>query len=136
MIVWKTIKIADDIKRIMNKKVFPNYNEIKVVWEYFDTSNDSLTKIVRQKYSKIVCETVKDKRDFPYYDEIKSKQIPQQDAYVPLFAVEETYTAKLVVEPAEYTPSKIKKCNHYELLSDLNHTDEIIINSNVMNRKA
>ena len=109
MVVCKTNKIADDIKRIMDKKDFSYYNDIKIEWKY----SKAMFDLPAQYFSKVVCKTTKDKKGFLHYSEIKSKQIPQQEAYVPLFDVE-SFTSKLEVEPAEYTPSKIKKCNHYE----------------------
>ena len=53
---------------------------------------------------------LKGKKLFPYYNEIVSTQIPSQDPYVPLFDVQ-TLISKMVVEYAEYIPSKILRCS-------------------------
>ena len=125
MVVCKTNKIADDIKRIMDKKDFSYYNDIKIEWKY----SKAMFDLPAQYFSKVVCKTTKDKKGFLHYSEIKSKQIPQQEAYVPLFDVE-SFTAKLEVEPAEYTPSKIHKCTahwecQYSTLNGIAHNDHI-----------
>ena len=120
MILCKTVILADEIKNAMDKMNFSLYNEIKIEQH-----------VIISKWSEAVCKTVKlddgimSKGVFPRYKEIKSKLIPQQKAYVPLFDVEESFTSKLVVESAEYIPSKILKCDHcnYLCLADSNSKD-------------
>ena len=88
-------------------------------------------------YAFVVCKTIMfaekmkkmmGKKDFPYYQEIKTRQIPLQKAYVPLYDVKKTFTSKLVVEPAKYIPSRLRKCHwcNYRYLTDtgiMDHTD-------------
>ena len=65
---------------------------------------------------------LKGKKLFPYYNEIVSTQIPSQDPYVPLFDVQ-SLISKMVVEYAEYRPSKILRCSSLDCnYSSLNLT--------------
>ena len=115
MIVWKTIKLAEDINRKMSEEYFQYYTEIKTKKKKYD-SLAHLKEFQNITYTE--CKPVKfdgdfkSKKSFPYYNEIVSTQIPHQEPYVPLFDVEESFISKLVVESSEYIPSEILKCSY------------------------
>ena len=138
MIVWKTIKFAEDINRKMGKEYFLYYTEIKT------KKDDSLAHHREFKnFTYTECKPVKfdgdfkGKRSFPYYNEIVSTKIPHQEPYVPLFDVEESFTSKMVVESAEYIPSKILKCPlltcNYSCLDRTAYGDHISFNHSTNN---
>ena len=126
MIVWKTINFAEDINRKMGEKYFQYYTEIKTKksdlahLEEFKNSTHTEHKLVKFDGD------FEGKKSFPYYNEIVSTQIPHQEPYVPLFDVQ-SFISKLVMEPAEYIPSKIWKCSslkcNYSTLDWTAHSD-------------
>ena len=79
MIVWKTIKLAEDINRKMSEEYFQYYTEIKTKKKKYD-SLAHLKEFQNITYTE--CKPVKfdgdfkSKKSFPYYNEIVSTQIP------------------------------------------------------------
>ena len=109
LIVWKTIKFADEINKKMAEENFEYYIEIKTQKDdsgLKEFKNHTYTEMKPIKFDG----DLKGKKLFPYYNEIVSTQIPSQDPYVPLFDVQ-TLISKMVVEYAEYIPSKILRCS-------------------------
>ena len=109
MILCKTVILADEIKNMMDKTNFSSYNRIKIKNQ---TSKSHLLFIPSDYHIIKLDNDTMGRGVFPRYKEIKSKQIPEQKPYVPLFDVEESYTSKLKIEPAKYLPSKIYKCEY------------------------
>ena len=109
LIVWKTIKFADEINKKMAEENFEYYIEIKTQKDdsgLKEFKNHTYTEMKPIKFDG----DLKGKKSFPYYNEIVSTQIPSQDPYVPLFDVQ-SLISKMVVEYAEYRPSKILRCS-------------------------
>ena len=111
LIVWKTIKFAEEINKKMAEEYFEYYIEITTQKDdsglkLYLTETDTYTEMKTIKFDG----DLKGKKSFPYYNEIVSTQIPSQDPYVPLFDVQ-SLISKMVVEYAEYRPSKILRCS-------------------------
>ena len=109
LIVWKTIKFAEEINKKMAEEYFEYYIEITTQKDdsgLKEFKNHTYTEMKPIKFDG----DLKGKKLFPYYNEIVSTQIPSQDPYVPLFDVQ-TLISKMVVEYAEYIPSKILRCS-------------------------
>ena len=116
LIVWKTIKFAEEINKKMAEEYFEYYIEITTQKDdsglkFYDSGlkefkNHTYTEMKPIKFDG----DLKGKKSFPYYNEIVSTQIPSQDPYVPLFDVQ-SLISKMVVEYAEYRPSKILRCS-------------------------
>ena len=121
LIVWKTIKFADEINKKMAEENFEYYIEIKTQKDdsgLKEFKNHTYTEMKPIKFDG----DLKGKKSFPYYNEIVSTQIPSQDPYVPLFDVQ-SLISKMVVEYAEYRPSKILRCSSLNCnYSSLNET--------------
>ena len=128
LIVWKTIKFAEEINKKMAEEYFEYYIEITT------QKDEEGTKFYDSRLKKFTIHTytamkpikfdgdLKGKKSFPYYNEIVSTQIPSQDPYVPLFDVQ-SLISKMVVEYAEYRPSKILRCSSLDCnYSSLNLT--------------
>ena len=109
LIVWKTIKFAEEINKKMAEEYFEYYIEITT-----QKDDSGLKKFKNHTYTEMkpikFDGDLKGKKSFPYYNEIVSTQIPSQDPYVPLFDVQ-SLISKMVVEYAEYRPSKILRCS-------------------------
>ena len=124
LIVWKTIKFAEEINKKMAEEYFEYYIEITTQKDEEGTKfyDSWLKKFTIHTYTEMkpikFDGDLKGKKSFPYYNEIVSTQIPSQDPYVPLFDVQ-SLISKMVVEYAEYRPSKILRCS----LSIDNYTD-------------
>ena len=116
LIVWKTIKFAEEINKKMAEEYFEYYIEITTQKDEEGTKfyDPWLKKFTIHTYTAMkpikFDGDLKGKKSFPYYNEIVSTQIPSQDPYVPLFDVQ-TLISKMVVEYAEYIPSKILRCS-------------------------
>ena len=109
LIVWKTIKFAEEINKKMAEEYFEYYIEITTQKDdsgLKEFKNHTYTEMKPIKFDG----DLKGKKSFPYYNEIVSTQIPSQDPYVPLFDVQ-SLISKMVVEYAEYRPSKILRCS-------------------------
>ena len=128
LIVWKTIKFAEEINKKMAEEYFEYYIEITTQKDdsglkFYDSElkkfkNHTYTEMKPIKFDG----DLKGKKSFPYYNEIVSTQIPSQDPYVPLFDVQ-SLISKMVVEYAEYRPSKILRCSSLDCnYSSLNWT--------------
>ena len=128
LIVWKTIKFAEEINKKMAEEYFEYYIEITT------QKDEEGTKFYDSRLKKFTIHTytemkpikfdgdLKGKKSFPYYNEIVSTQIPSQDPYVPLFDVQ-SLISKMVVEYAEYRPSKILRCpNPIDNYTDCNYS--------------
>ena len=116
LIVWKTIKFAEEINKKMAEEYFEYYIEITTQKDEEGTKfyDSWLKKFTIHTYTAMkpikFDGDLKGKKSFPYYNEIVSTQIPSQDPYVPLFDVQ-SLISKMVVEYAEYRPSKILRCS-------------------------
>ena len=116
LIVWKTIKFAEEINKKMAEEYFEYYIEITTQKDEEGTKfyDPWLKKFTIHTYTAMkpikFDGDLKGKKSFPYYNEIVSTQIPSQDPYVPLFDVQ-SLISKMVVEYAEYRPSKILRCS-------------------------
>ena len=116
LIVWKTIKFAEEINKKMAEEYFEYYIEITTQKDEDGTKfyDSWLKKFTIHTYTEMkpikFDGDLKGKKSFPYYNEIVSTQIPSQDPYVPLFDVQ-SLISKMVVEYAEYRPSKILRCS-------------------------
>ena len=128
LIVWKTIKFAEEINKKMAEEYFEYYIEITTQKDEEGTKfyDSWLKKFTIHTYTAMkpikFDGDLKGKKSFPYYNEIVSTQIPSQDPYVPLFDVQ-SLISKMVVEYAEYRPSKILRCSSLNCnYSSLNET--------------
>ena len=116
LIVWKTIKFAEEINKKMAEEYFEYYIEITTQKDeegqkFYDPWLKKFTIHTYTEMKPIKFDgDLKGKKSFPYYNEIVSTQIPSQDPYVPLFDVQ-SLISKMVVEYAEYRPSKILRCS-------------------------
>ena len=116
LIVWKTIKFAEEINKKMAEEYFEYYIEITTQKDeegqkFYDSWLKKFTIHTYTAMKPIKFDgDLKGKKSFPYYNEIVSTQIPSQDPYVPLFDVQ-SLISKMVVEYAEYRPSKILRCS-------------------------
>ena len=128
LIVWKTIKFAEEINKKMAEEYFEYYIEITTQKDEEGTKfyDSWLKKFTIHTYTEMkpikFDGDLKGKKSFPYYNEIVSTQIPSQDPYVPLFDVQ-SLISKMVVEYAEYRPSKILRCpNPIDNYTDCNYS--------------
>ena len=134
LIVWKTIKFAEEINKKMAEEYFEYYIEITTQKDEEGTKfyDPWLKKFTIHTYTAMkpikFDGDLKGKKSFPYYNEIVSTQIPSQDPYVPLFDVQ-SLISKMVVEYAEYRPSKILRCSsldcNYSSLNDTPFRDHV-----------